>query len=68
MSDPVHIARARLARACRSGDPEAEHLARTELTEAHLERVIDFILSREHKPRQEAVERFCARLRAETVA
>jgi hypothetical protein len=64
MADPVHIARARLARACRTGDPEAERIARVELTEAHLQRHVAVILQREHKPRLEAVEQVCAALRA----
>jgi hypothetical protein len=64
MGDPVLAARARLARACRSQDAEAEALARTELTEAHLERVVGMVLLRDHKPRAEAVDRICAMLRA----
>lgn len=63
MGDPVHVARAKIARAVRAGDEEAEALARTELTEAHLERVIEVILARPDKPRAEAVERVCTRLR-----
>lgn len=64
MGDPIHVARARLARSVRSGDTEAEYQARVELTEAHLDRLVDTILSREHKPRQEAIDRVCARLRS----
>lgn len=66
--DPVHIARARLARACRTGDPEAERLARVELTEAHLQRLVGEVMKREHKPRLEAVERVCQALRAGSLA
>jgi hypothetical protein len=68
MGDPVHIARAKIARAVRSGDEDAEQAARIELTEAHLARLVDTVLARPHKPRLEAIDAVCARLRAGIVA
>lgn len=63
MGDPVHVARAKLARAVRSKDSDAEYAARVELTEAHLQRTIDLVLERPHKPRPEVVEGICEQLR-----
>lgn len=49
MSDPVHVARAKIGNAVKKRDAAAERAARRELTAAYLERAIHAALTGEYR-------------------